>query len=105
MSGKEGDGFLDGDNSDGGESDTSDNRNEHQGAENADDKSFDGHRRGGSEGRQEDDKEYFHLPASLSTARHFKGITKNKKNGEVEITVRLPARLAERRQMSQPKYS
>lgn len=43
-------------------------------------------------GRKENDRDYFDLPASLATAQHFKGITKNKKLGEVEVTVRLPAR-------------
>lgn len=50
---------------------------------------------GGGGGRQEsskDDKEYFQVPSNLSGARHFKGITKNKKTCEVEVTVRLPSR-------------
>lgn len=43
-------------------------------------------------GKEKDDKDYFQLPSSLSGARHFKGITKNKKAGEIEVTVRLPCR-------------
>lgn len=38
-----------------------------------------------------DDKEYFRVP-NLGGARHFKGITKNRKTGEVEVTIRLPSR-------------
>lgn len=38
-----------------------------------------------------DDKDYFPLP-DLSAVRHFKGITKNRKAGEVEVTIRLPSR-------------
>lgn len=46
---------------------------------------------GGKDKDKDDDKEYFNLP-NLSGARHFKGITKNKKTGEVEVTVRLSSR-------------
>lgn len=95
MSGKEGDGFLDGDESDGGHTDTDSNSNTHQrGRDDDDDQNSEATRSSGGRGggRKEDETEYFNLPASLSTARHFKGITKNKKAGEVEITVRLPAR-------------
>lgn len=97
MSGKEGDDFLDGDESDGGQTDT-DSYNDHdrRQAENDGDDQKATNAAGSFVGdRNEDDKEYFNLPASLSSARHFKGITKNKKAGEVEITVRLPARWAE----------
>lgn len=47
---------------------------------------------GSREDGGKDDKEYFQVPSNLSGARHFKGITKNKKTCEVEITVRLPSR-------------
>lgn len=97
MSGKEGDGFLDGDESDGGQTDT-DSYDDHDRRQ----AGHDGYDQKGTDtagsfvgDRNEDDKDYFNLPASLSSARHFKGITKNKKAGEVEITVRLPARWAE----------
>ena len=52
----------------------------------------DGGSGGGPKGDGKDDKEYFQVPSNLSGARHFKGITKNKKTCEVEVTVRLPSR-------------
>lgn len=45
---------------------------------------------GGKDGK--DGKEYFAVPSNLSGKQHLKGITKNKKTGEVEVTVRLPSR-------------
>lgn len=72
MSGKEADGGVLGDDDD-----------------NVDDEGM-----GGGDGlgkEQGDDKDYFNLP-NLSGARHFKGITKNKKTGEVEVTIRLSSR-------------
>eukprot|EP00903_Cladosiphon_okamuranus_P015157 g14015.t1 len=46
---------------------------------------------GGGQDDGKGDKEYFQVPSNLSGARHFKGITKNKKTCEVEVTVRLPS--------------
>lgn len=97
MSGKEGDGFLDGDESDGGHTDTDGNNGHDRRGGGQNDEDDDADHQAAAAGsfggvRKEDDKEYLNLPASLSGARHFKGITKNKKAGEVEITVRLPAR-------------
>lgn len=50
---------------------------------------------GGSAKDSKGDKDYFRLPSNLSTGgsgQYFKGISKNKKTCEVEVTVRLPAR-------------
>lgn len=44
----------------------------------------------GDDGR--DDKDYFQLPSHLASSQRFKGIAKNKKTGEVEVTVKLPSR-------------
>lgn len=46
--------------------------------------------KGGDDGR--DDKDYFNVPSHLAKSQRFKGIAKNKKTGEVEVTVKLPSR-------------
>lgn len=46
--------------------------------------------KGGDDGR--DDKNYFNIPSHLANSQRFKGIAKNKKTGEVEVTVKLPSR-------------
>lgn len=38
------------------------------------------------------EKGYFQLPSNVTSAQHFKGITKSKKAGEIEVTISLPCR-------------
>lgn len=94
MSGKEADGLLDGDGADDDEmSDTlATNHNDGDNAVGGFGGVFGGGIGGGRDAGKNAVKDDFNLPASMSNAHHFKGIAKNKKTGEVEITVRLPAR-------------
>lgn len=46
----------------------------------------------GDENSKGGDDAYFAVPSNLSSAGQFKGITKNKKACEVEVTIRLPSR-------------
>lgn len=82
MSGKKSDGGVLGDD----DEDDEDNDGPTGGSDN------DGDGDGGVEDDGKDDEEYFQVPSNLSGARHFKGITKNKKTCEVEVTIRLPSR-------------
>lgn len=48
-------------------------------------------------GRRKDteaEEEYLSLPVSVANSKAFKGVTKNKKTGEVEVTVKLASRFA-----------
>ena len=40
----------------------------------------------------QDTKDYFALPMSMTNSRLFKGVTKSKRSGEVEVTVKLPSK-------------
>lgn len=47
---------------------------------------------GGSGNEKEgDSEEYFALPTGVTNSRIFKGITKSKTRGEVEVTLKLPS--------------
>lgn len=91
MSGKRTDGGLldededdDGDGDNDGRSPSSDSEGDEAGGDS-----------GGSAKDSKSDKDYFRLPSNLSSSgsgQYFKGISKNKKTCEVEVTVRLPAR-------------
>lgn len=41
---------------------------------------------------EKDEKDYFNVPPSVARSQRFKGIAKNRKTGEVEVTVKLPSR-------------
>lgn len=81
---------MSGKNTDGGVLDDDDDEDSNDGSD-SDGGDGDG---GGGQGSGKDDKEYFQVPSNLSGARHFKGITKNRKTCEVEVIVKLPSRSA-----------